>query len=201
LAVTGEYAGGTTGGTLSGGTVETGGVLVQGAQSEAEGVIVQSGATLLELTGVTSNIMLAGTQFVATTLFGPAQATVASGTTVASGGALWVAADGSAVNANVLSGGEIVFNGGVVSGLSLASGAVIDLATLAYNSAETLSFTENGTGTGGALTVTSGGQSQVIGLLGQYAAAGFDITRNAAGATAITYAPPTSQAEIAAGHG
>jgi hypothetical protein len=108
-----------------------------------------------------------------------------------------VNSNGSAIGTNVLSGGEIVFNGGAVIRLAIASGATIDLATLAFTSAETLSFVENGAGTQGVLTVTSGGHSFAITLLGQYAAAGFQLSRDAAGTTAINYAPPTSHIEIA----
>jgi hypothetical protein len=109
--------------------------------------------------------------------------------------------NGSAVGTHVLSGGEIVFNGGAVSSLSIASGAVIDLAALAFNSAETVSFAENAQNTQGVLTVTSGGHSFAITLLGQYVAAGFHLSKDAAGATTVTYTPATSNIEIAgAGH-
>jgi autotransporter passenger strand-loop-strand repeat protein len=201
LVVTGEFAGGTTGGVVTGGTIEAGGTLVQGQSSEASVLTVDHGATLLELTGVTSNIMLAGTQFVATTLFGPAEPAFADGTIVESGGVLDVAADGSAINTSVQSGGEIVFGGGVVSGLSLSSGGMIDLAAFTFRTSTKIGFAENAADTGGTLTISGGAGGLSIVLLGQYVAAGFRQSRDRGGHTLITYSGATAgNVELAAHH-
>jgi len=131
----------------------------------------------------------------------PVPAAVASGTIVSSGGVEFVNANGSAVGSKVLSGGEVIFNGGVVSGLSVSSGGMIDLATLAFSSAASLGFVENAQDTGGVLTVKSGTGSQAVALLGQYAAAGFHLASDGGGGSLVTYAPPVSaQLELAAGH-
>jgi autotransporter passenger strand-loop-strand repeat protein len=193
------------GGTVVNTLVHSGGILAMGVFGLASGATIEAGGHLFELAGVTSNVSLAGTQFVGGSLPGvpmsvPPPTAVASGTVVSSGGIQLVNSNGSAVGTNVMSGGEIVFNGGTVSGLSLSSGGVIDLATLAFNSSATLAFAENGAGTQGTLTVTRGGHSLAITLLGQYVAAGFSLSKDAAGATAISYTPPTSHIEIAAGH-
>jgi len=124
----------------------------------------------------------------------------ASATTISRGGVQIVNSNGSAVDTNILSGGEIVFNGGIVGSLSLSSGRLIDLAALAFNTSEKVSFTENGAGTEGALTVTSAGQNLAITLLGQYAAAGFHLSKDADGATEITYTPTISSLDLAARH-
>jgi hypothetical protein len=94
----------------------------------------------------------------------------------------------------------MVFNGGYVGSVSLSSGGVIDLATMLYNSSDTIGFAESSDMTSGTLTVTSGTESLSITLLGQYVAAGFQQSSDAAGATAINYTPPTSAMEIAASH-
>jgi autotransporter passenger strand-loop-strand repeat protein len=120
----------------------------------------------------------------------------ATGTTVSNGGAEIVQSYGSATGTSVLSGGTIVFAGGAVSGLSLSSGATIDLATLAFGSAAKASFVENGAHTAGTLTVTDGALKRTVTLFGQYAAAGFSLSKDAAGGTDIHYAP-VSAAHVA----
>ena len=119
---------------------------------------------------------------------------------MSSGGVEFVNSNGSAVGANVLSGGTIIFNGGVVSGLSVSSGGVIDLATYAFSSGIKVSFVENAQNTGGVLTVSGGTGGLSVNLLGQYVAAGFQ-DKSDGGGTAITYSPPvTSSLQLAAGH-
>jgi hypothetical protein len=112
-----------------------------------------------------------------------------------------VNANGIATTIDVLSGGEMAWNGGAVSGLSLASGATLDLLSFAFSRSETLAFSAAMGGTQGTLTVTSGADSFSVVLLGQYVAAGFSIAKDGAGDTAITYTPTTWSVEIAgAGH-
>lgn len=205
LAVAARFGNGRTDGTLDDALVHSGGVLVTGVLGIASSAMIDSGGLLLELAGLTSNVSLAGVQVVGGRLPGvPAPAkvprAVALDTTVSSGGVLVVNSNGRAVDTQVLSGGEIVLNGGPINSLSLSSGGTIGLAALAFNSSETISFTEIRAGTQGTVTVSSGGRSVSITLLGQYAAAGFRLSEDKTGGTAITYEPPTSQIEIAAGH-
>jgi autotransporter passenger strand-loop-strand repeat protein len=185
LALAGEYAGGAVGGTIDDATVSSGGLVVLGTLSVLSGATIQSGGILFELAGQTSNVALAGLQYVGGGLPGvtppnPAPPAVATDTTVSSGGTQIVNSNGSAVDTNVLSGGEIVFNGGVVSGLSLSKGGVIDLLSFSFSSATSLTFVENAQNTGGTLTVSSGIDTMSINLLGQYVAGGFTSRRTAA---------------------
>jgi autotransporter passenger strand-loop-strand repeat protein len=197
FVLAGEYAGGTVGGKILDAVVSSGGLAVMGADAVLSGATIQSGGILFELAGHATDITLSGLQYVGGGLPGvappnPAPPAVATDTTVSSGGMQIVNSNGSAVDTNVLSGGEIVFNGGLVSGLSLSSGGMIDLLTFAFTSAETLSFVENGAGTAGTLTVTSGGQSLAITLLGQYAAAGFSLGQDSGAGTLVTYSPASA---------
>jgi hypothetical protein len=166
---------------------------------------VENGGTLFELAGVTSEVSLAGTQYVGGKLPGvplpnPPPTAVASSTLISSGGVLIVNGNGSAVGADVLAGGEIVFNGGAVSGLEIASGGAIDLPSFAFAAAEKIACAENGAGTQAVLTITSGTRNLSITLFGQYIAAGFHPQKDAAGATEITYTPAAPHGELAAAH-
>jgi hypothetical protein len=76
-----------------------------------------------------------------------------------------------------------------VEHLSLSSGGALDLRLITYNKSGTVSFTENKTHTAGTLTVTEGSLKQTLTLFGQYAAAGFSLSKDSGGGTAITYAP------------
>ena len=202
----GQFFNGPAGGTAVNTLVHSGGTLALGVFGLTSGAVIENGAFLFELAGVTSNVSLSGTQFVGGGLPGvpqpiPAPTAMASGTTVSSGGAEFVNSNGSAIATNVLSGGEIIFNGGVVSGLSVASGGVIDLATFAFSSSAKLSFVENAQNTGGVLTISGGTGGLSITLLGQYIAAGFQEKSDGAAGTAISYAPSvTSHIALAGGH-
>jgi autotransporter passenger strand-loop-strand repeat protein len=206
LATAANFLNASAGGTMLDLTVSSGGTAFVGAHGTISGGMVSSGGTQFALAGITSNVTVDGTEYVGGSLPGtpksaPILSATASGTTVSSGGFVQVNANGSAVGIAVLSGGDIAVNGGAVSGLSLASGATLDLPRFAFGSAETLSFAENSSGSQGTLTVTSGGHSLSVVLLGQYMAAGFALANDAAGGTAVTYLPATSNIEIAAGHG
>jgi autotransporter passenger strand-loop-strand repeat protein len=125
---------------------------------------------------------------------------VGTDTTVSSGGMQVVNSNGSAVDTNVLSGGEIVFNGGLVSGLSVASGGIIDLLGFSFSSATSLTFVENVHNTGGTLTVSSGIDTMSINLLGQYVAGGFQDSPDGGTGTLVTYTGSASSNVELAGH-
>jgi autotransporter passenger strand-loop-strand repeat protein len=192
FALAGTFAGGAIGGTIDDATVSSGGLVVLGTQSNLSGLVLQNGGILFELAGQASDISLAGLEYVGGSLPGvtppnPPPPAVTTSATVSSGGMQIVNFNGSAVDTNVLSGGEIVFNGGVVSGLSASKGGVIDLSTFSFSSATSLAFVENGQNTGGTLTVSSGIHSLAINLLGQYVAGGFRESQDEGIGTLITY--------------
>jgi autotransporter passenger strand-loop-strand repeat protein len=206
FVLAGEYAGGAVGGTIDDATVSSGGLVVLGTLSVLSGATIQSGGILFELAGQTSNVALAGLEYVGGGLPGvappnPPPPAVGTDTTVSSGGMQVVNSNGSAVDTNVLSGGEIVFNGGVVSGLSLSKGGVIDLLSFSFSSATSLTFVENAQNTGGTLTVSSGIDTMSINLLGQYVAGGFHESPDSGTGTLITYTGSAgSSIEIATAH-
>jgi len=127
-------------------------------------------------------------------------AAIAKGTVVSAGGREVVTIGGKAVGTKVMSGGTIVFAGGAVSGLSIKSGGTIDLEHLAFQKGEKLTFVENKAHTAGILKVTNGVTTQTVALFGQYVAAGFSLTRDGAGGTAIHYAPVSATHVIVAAH-
>jgi autotransporter passenger strand-loop-strand repeat protein len=206
LVLAGTFAGGTVGGTIDGGVVSSGGLAVMGTASVISGTTIQRGGILFELAGQASLIGLAGLEYVGGGLPGvtppnPPPAAIATNTTVSSGGEQIVNSNGSAVDTSVLSGGEIVVNGGMVSGLSLASGALIDVPSLTFSNAISLSFIENASNTGGTLTVSFGTGTHSVDLLGQYVAGGLHLSQDTGTGTAITYAPISSaSAELTASH-
>jgi autotransporter passenger strand-loop-strand repeat protein len=206
LALAGTFAGGVVGGTIDDAMVSPGGLVVLGTQSVLSGAVLQKGGTLFELAGQASNVALAGLEFVGGGLPGvtppnPPPPAVTTGATVSSGGEQVVNSNGSAVDTNVLSGGEIVFDGGVVSNLMLSSGGEIDLATFAFSSATSLTFAENAQNTGGVLTVSGATSSLAVNLLGQYVAGDFQESQDSGTGTAITYAPAaTSNVELTGAH-
>jgi autotransporter passenger strand-loop-strand repeat protein len=205
LALAGEYAGGAVGGTIDDATASSGGLVVLGTLSVLSGATIQSGGTLFELAGQASNVALAGLEYVGGGLPGvappnPPPPAVGTDTTVSSGGMQVVNSNGSAVDTNVLSGGEIVFNGGLVSGLSVASGGIIDLLGFSFSSATSLTFVENVHNTGGTLTVSSGIDTMSINLLGQYVAGGFQDSPDGGTGTLVTYTGSASSNVELAGH-
>jgi autotransporter passenger strand-loop-strand repeat protein len=203
----GTFLNGSAGGTIASSVISSGGILATGVHGAVVSTVIDSGGTLFELAGVTSHVALSGgTQFVGGGLPGvpmpsPSPPATAAGTVVSSGGQEIVNANGSAVGTEVLSGGKIVFNGGMVDALSVARGGLIDLAKLAFSNAISLSFAENQAHTSGILTVSSGVETLKINLLGQYAAGGFHIAQDGGGGTAITYSGAAGSAmELTAGH-
>jgi hypothetical protein len=54
----------------------------------------------------------------------------------------------------------------------------------------TLAYQANSDGTGGMLNVTDGAHTATVALLGQYSAAGFDITADEGMGSIVTYTPP-----------
>jgi hypothetical protein len=128
---------------------------------------------------------------------GPARA---DGTIIAAGGKQIVAVEGIASGTSVLSGGTIVFAGGTVNGLSVKSGAAIDLTGLTFSRGGTVQFVENAAHTSGTLTVTEGGTKQTLTLFGQYVAAGFSLSKDANGGTDISYKPMSAAHTPLAAH-
>jgi autotransporter passenger strand-loop-strand repeat protein len=194
---------------LSAGALQTGVTISAGAAALMIGGAIKgatvSGGVLNELDGVTSNVtVISGIQYIGGSLFGhlpahPTQSPVASHTVVGAGGKEIVSANGSANGTTVLSGGTIVFDGGKVHGLSISSGATIDLANLAF-SGGTIGFAENGAHTAGTLTVTEGTVKQSVTLFGQYVAAGFSLSKDGNGGTDIHYAPISAAHVPLTGH-
>jgi autotransporter passenger strand-loop-strand repeat protein len=193
FAFAGNFLNAATGGTLQNVILRSGAIAALGVHGLLSGARVAGGGTVFELAGLTENVVLSGgTQFVGGSLPGlpppiPAPVATASGTVVSAGGSEILNSNGSAVGTNVLSGGEIVFNGGQASGLSLASGAMIDLPSIAFTSSVTLRFDGSASSAGGTLTVSWGTGSQSVDLLGQYVAAGFHVSSDGTGGTLITY--------------
>jgi hypothetical protein len=79
---------------------------------------------------------------------------------------------------------------GAISGFG--AGDRIDIADIAFDSQTTLAFSESSTGTGGTLTVSDGTHSAELTLMGQYAAAGFNIGSDQNGGALVTYNLPTA---------
>jgi len=195
------------GGAVTRSIFHSGSVLAVGVYGSVSGAVISAGATLLELAGQTSSVVLnGGTQFVGGTLPGvpapdPPRTPLASGTIVSSGGVQYLNSHGNAAGTVVMSGGEIVFNGGADTGLSVSSGGMIDLAALAFSSAASVQFVENAQNTSGVLRVGNGADSIAVTLLGQYVAAGFHLAGDGGGGSLVTYSPPVSaHLELAANH-
>jgi hypothetical protein len=74
---------------------------------------------------------------------------------------------------------------GTISGF--ATGDTLDLTDIGFGSNTTLGFSANSAGTGGTLTASDGTHSSSFGLLGQYAAAGFQSSGDQGGGVLITY--------------
>ena len=64
----------------------------------------------------------------------------------------------------------------------------IDLPDFAFGAQTTLTYAENSTDTGGALTVTDGRHAAAIALLGNYMAGSFPTTADGHGGTLVTEA-------------
>ena len=78
---------------------------------------------------------------------------------------------------------------------------MIDLTRFTVGVSEKHIFAENTAKTRGTLTVTDGALKATITLFGKYGAAGFHMTWDGTGGTAITYvAPASAHADIAGGH-
>jgi hypothetical protein len=77
---------------------------------------------------------------------------------------------------------------GTVSGFG--AGDALDLADIASGANTTLGYSANADGTGGTLSISDGTHSANIALLGQFAAAGFQVGGDAGGGAMVTYTPP-----------
>ena len=236
-----------SGGTQSGGTILSGGILDILTGGVASGITVGSGGTEIVLSGgedVSGTILKGGAVIVSS-------GGTASGTTVSGGGQLIVAASGTAIITGTVTnpGGTLfargpgslveitsgaVVNGGVVevgngivdvksggtanvtflstgtggleiedtqanptaySGVVSGFGGVshanhtqfIDLTSVTYTAGETVSYSANGSNTGGVLTVSSGGTAVAeITLVGTYKTSNFHISSGISGTVEIT---------------
>lgn len=69
------------------------------------------------------------------------------------------------------------------------AGDALDLADMPFAAGvTTLGYSANGAGTGESLTISNGTQTANLALLGQYAAAAFQMASDGHGGTSITYA-------------
>ena len=83
---------------------------------------------------------------------------------------------------------------GIVSGFDTASGATIDVASVATGAKEKLALVDNGNGTE-TLKVSNGTSHAALTLDGQFVLSGFHTTPDAGGTgTAITYTAPGQNA-------
>jgi hypothetical protein len=144
---------------------------------------------------------------------------------VISSGTLTVASGGSVSGGLTLSGGKAIISGTVAAGQSvtyagsggelvLAAAASftasisgfagttdeIDLPGFTYNSAtETRSFTEATGNTSGTLTVSSGGKTETLTLLGNYVTSNFTLSNDGGGGTLIVDPPLKHQPQAIGG--
>ncbi len=76
---------------------------------------------------------------------------------------------------------------GTVAGFG--AGDTLDLTDIAAGANLTIGYTANVVGTGGTLSVSDGTHNASIALLGQFAAAGFQVGSDAGGGAMVTYTP------------
>jgi hypothetical protein len=86
---------------------------------------------------------------------------------------------------------------GTISGATL--GDSIDTRFLPFSSGVTAVWVENGSDTGGTLTVTNGSSSMTFNLSGSYAQSSFGLTSDASGGTLIEFLPPPTSDFTGAG--
>jgi autotransporter passenger strand-loop-strand repeat protein len=193
-----------SGGSVSGLTIGNGVTLTVKSGGSVGNSTIGSGGTLVFGGGATSG----------TTLKYGAAETVAHGVkvsdlTVGNGVTLRVLSGGTAGNTTLNGGGmEIVAAGGFATGTvtfaknatlsvggaknqtlkvsGFAATDTLDLADYAFKGAN-FTFVENKAKTQGVLTVTDGGLTAKVTLLGQYVATGFHLASDGATGTAITY--------------
>ena len=102
--------------------------------------------------------------------------------------------------ASGISGTVAIIDPGVVNGGSVEPGPVqtcprdgVDLPNIAFGAQTMLAYSENGTDTGGTLTVTDGRHAAAIALLGNYMAASFATAADGHGGTLVTESTQTVQ--------
>jgi hypothetical protein len=81
---------------------------------------------------------------------------------------------------------------GTISGFG--AGDALDLSDIAFGANLTVGYKANAAGTGGTLSISEGTHSASIALLGQFAAAGFQVGSDAGGGAMVTYTPPDQTA-------
>jgi autotransporter passenger strand-loop-strand repeat protein len=194
------------GGSASGTVISNSGVAID--LGTASGTMVLSGGTDIVEAGATETgamVSSGGNQTVLGT---------ANGTVLSTGGIEYVLAGGTASGITISGGYADVLSGGIVSGTvtfvsggelvlhdSVAFGGLVagfavpdslDLVDIPYVSGTTtLSWTQltSGANASGTLTVSEGGHTANITLLGQYMAANFAIQSDGQGGTLVTDPP------------
>lgn len=208
----------TVGGTGQNVTTGNGNVTVQASAADA-GVLVKGGTghDVLEITTGGTAILNAKTSHVtveldhATTLVMNNAKTVS---VIGSTGADTITAGGSGQTITGNGGGDTLigaaaghdtfkdslanFAGATIGGFTSKTDK-IDVTDFA-SSAIGFSFAENAAGTVGTLTMTAGGHTASVQLLGQYMASGFVVASDGGAGTAITYNPAAHSTIIAAAH-
>ena len=83
---------------------------------------------------------------------------------------------------------------GTITGFSTSTGTQLDLRDIGFNSSNThATFVDNGSHTGGVLTVTDGTHTAHIKLTGNYTGSTFDVSDDSHGGTIVT--DPSSNAQ------
>jgi autotransporter passenger strand-loop-strand repeat protein len=209
-----------SGGRVSATSVMSGGVLyISSGGTDAGATIVGGGSEMVKTGAIASGDIISsggaetvssgGTISGATVMSG-AQLTVSSGAVlgqslVLSGGtATILGVVSSGITVTIAGSGDLVLDdaqafSGLISGLSTTA-QKIDLGGFAYSSTgETVSWTEAGSGLSGTLTVSGGGKSASLSLIGSYVTSNFQLSSDGAGGTIIVDPPLTEFSQLMAG--
>ena len=158
---------------------------VSSGQTDTNDVVV-SGGSMFVLSGGTANTTAVSSGGIMTIKNGGA----ASGTTVFAGGTEIISSGGIDVNATVNSGGTIEFFGGIAAPYYSLAGSIIEVISgffpgpLFALGSVTVKVLAGATGTGGVLTVTSGGTANVVAKIdftGHYATSNFHLEDDGSG--------------------
>jgi autotransporter passenger strand-loop-strand repeat protein len=187
------------GGSATGATVSNGGnQIISGV---AQSTLVNSGGMLTVSSGGQANALMVQSGGSALVLSGGAF----SGATII-GGRLEISSGGLAISSTV----AFVGNSGTLQlGANKYRGKIegftgadtIDLLAIAYNSGTTtLGYLDNGTGSGGTLTVSDGVHTAKLTMIGAYVMENFKLSTDSHGGTLITDPPVSSGADLVTPH-
>jgi autotransporter passenger strand-loop-strand repeat protein len=167
------------GGTVNSLTISSGGENYDQFGGTVSNIVISNGgADYVQYDGHVSNVIIDSGGFENVQSGGSA-----GNVTVGSGGTLDVLSGGSAINSLVLSGGiEIVSSGGIVSGTTLSGGGTIDLRGLVFSSGGMASLNSSTD----VLTVTEGGVSSFVTLVGDYTGEFFNLANDGLFGTEVT---------------